>query len=63
METSMEPHPLKLVPNGCHPSQWPMRARFNGEPLAIFIEWWKVSKHPGHITIFKLSIPSGEAVK
>ena len=22
-----------------------------GEPLAIFIEWWKVSKHPGHVTI------------
>ena len=22
-----------------------------GEPLAISIEWWKVSKHPGHVTI------------
>ena len=43
----MEPHPLKLVPNGCHPSQWPMRAKFNGGTSCHFhrmVESFKASR-------------------
>ena len=50
IETSNEPQLLKLVLKGCHPSQWPIKAKFKGDPCAVLISNGNVSKHSGQST-------------
>ena len=50
MEISIEPQLLNLVVKGCQASQWPIKARFRGEPLAVLISVGNVSKHSGQLT-------------